>query len=470
MSFAQTEARGRSHLLISRIGARVALAHACAIIVAFGLAGYVAQISLTQISQQGMRDRIRGEAAALLDELHSKGPARLPHTVAKRQRLWRGFDYRLERPTGELLAGDLPHADDGWSVITRYGRPGTPAGKFLARSDRLPDGDRLVVAQNLAIEAGQTAAMTKTLAACGALGVLLCVLLSYLASRGVWRRVAAIAEVARAVSEGDLDVRTPIRTSIPKDDIDQLETSFNIMLDRIGALIRQVRQVSTDIAHDMRTPLTRHRQRIERLKLSVQSDPVLLPEIQGLDNDVAEILRTFDALLQLSEIEVGATARLGIEDLGEVATRVAEAYRPEIEDSGRKLVLTAETAPLVIDEALVAQAIANLLDNALRHTPPGSTIGVKVFPGKEGAELVVQDNGPGVPHNQREAVLRPFVRLQPSRQTPGSGLGLSIVAAIARHHGASIAMEDAQPGFRLRLGFPQARPQQQNTPVPMAAE
>ena len=470
MSFALTKPERLPQLLISRIGARVALAHACAVIAAFGLAGFVAQISLTQISEQGMRDRIKGEAAALLDELHSKGPARLPHTVAKRQRLWRGFDYRLESATGEVLAGSLPRAGDGWSVITRTERAGTPRQKFLARSDRLPDGERLVVAQNLDIEAGQTAAITQTLTACGALGVLLCVVLSYLVSRGVWCRVSAIAEVARVVSDGDLDVRAPIRTLTPKDDLDHLEVSFNVMLDRIGALISQIRQVSTDIAHDMRTPLTRHRQRIERLSLRVRGDPIMLREVQGLDNDVAEILRTFDALLQLSEIEVGEAGGSGLEDLSEVATRVVEAYRPDIEDSGRKLVLTAEPALLVIDETLVAQAIANLLDNALRHTPPGSTIGVTVAPLSKGAELVVQDNGPGVPVNQREAVLRPFVRLEPSRQTPGSGLGLSIVAAIARRHGASIAMEDAQPGFRLRLAFPRATPQAELPLTFMAAE
>lgn len=466
---APIEARSRPRLFISRIGARVALAHACAVIVAFALAGYVAQVSLTHISQQAMRDRISGEAAALLDELQSKGAARLPHTVAKRQRLWRGFDYRLEDAGGDLLAGSLPKAADGWSVVSRPGAAGKPTQRFLAHSEQLPGGDKLMVAQNLNVEAGQTQAIAQTLAACGALGVLLCIALSYVASRGVWRRVAAVAEVARAVSEGDLRVRAHTRSRPPQDDIDQLEASFNVMLDRIEVLIRQVRQVSTDIAHDMRTPLTRHRQRLERLKLSAKDNPVLLREAQGLDNDVAEILRTFDALLQLSEIEVGEAARIGLEDLSEVATRVTEAYRPDIEESGRTLILRTEPAQLVIDEALVAQAIANLLENALRHTPRGSTILVAVSAKGDGAELVVQDDGPGVPYADREAVLRPFVRLEPSRQTPGSGLGLSIVAAIAQRHGASVVLEDATPGFRVRLGFPQAlvrRP----TPERIAAE
>lgn len=456
MSSALTD-RWRPPLFFSRIGARIALAHALAVVLAFALAGYVAEVSLNRIAQTAMRDRIRGEAASLLDEFGQKGSAHLPYTVAKRQRLWRGFDYRIDDAGGHFLAGKLPSLKAGWSIATLgKGGPGGGQGarRFLAFTQRLPDGAVLSVGQDMAVEAGQGAAIAWTLAACGALGVIFCVGLSYLASRGDWRRIAAIADVADAVSDGDLKVRAAARPSA-RDDIDQLGLAFNAMLDRIGALIGQVRQVSTDIAHDMRTPLTRHRQRLERLRAHVRNQPDLLAEVRGLEGDVEEILRTFDALLQLSEIEAGGEGiNANFEDLAEIACRVAEAYRPDIEESGRRLTVLAAPAPIWADEALLAQAVANLLENALRHTPRGAAIEVAVSLDAGGAALTVRDDGPGIPAAQREAALRPFVRLEPSRSAPGSGLGLSIVAAVAQRHGARLELTDAEPGLRVRLCFP----------------
>jgi signal transduction histidine kinase len=229
------------------------------------------------------------------------------------------------------------------------------------------------------------------------------------------------------------------------------------MLDRIDALISQLRQVTTDIAHDMRTPLTRLRHKIERLKSDAKPHPTLVRAIGDLDDEVGEILRTFDALLQLAEIEThNGAAVFDLVNLGEIALGVAEAFRPDIEASGRRLRASAQPWLVAADGALLTQVCANLLENALRHTPPGTTIQIRVERDGQGARLLVTDDGPGVSAEDRQESLKPFVRLERSRTTKGSGLGLSIVAAIAGRHGARLELDDARPGLEVVFAFPLA--------------
>jgi signal transduction histidine kinase len=241
------------------------------------------------------------------------------------------------------------------------------------------------------------------------------------------------------------------------------------MLDRIGVLIDQLRQVTTDIAHDLRTPLTRLRHKIERLQSGLRDQPSLARAIGDLDDDVGEIIRTFDALLQLAEIEThdGATA-FDLVNLGVIALDVAEAFRPDIEASGRHLLASAEPWLVAADGRLLTQVCANLLENTLRHTPPCTTIQIRVEREGQGARLLVADDGPGVPSEDRREALKPFVRLERSRTTKGSGLGLSIVAAIAGRHGARLALEDGQPGLRVTLTFPLAVTATTKIPEPVA--
>jgi signal transduction histidine kinase len=209
------------------------------------------------------------------------------------------------------------------------------------------------------------------------------------------------------------------------------------------------------VAHDLRTPLTRVRQKLEALERALIDDPHGLKQLRRVDEDLAEVLRTFDSLLRLSEIESRTVALPRCDlDLADTARRVAEAFRPDIETSGRSLDLDLRGAPMAGDEPLLAQAVANLLENALRHTPSVARIRLATRRTPAGAELSVSDNGPGVPADRRAAVLAPFVRLEPSRTTPGSGLGLSIVAAVAARHGAQIELGDAKPGLVVTLTFP----------------
>ncbi|QUD88024.1 sensor histidine kinase [Phenylobacterium montanum] len=433
------------------------MTQAVVVVVAFAIAGYLAHVSIGRLNEQAARDRVRGEAASLEDEFALRGGAHLPHTVAKRSRQRRGFEYRLVGHDGQLKAGVLPAAsgDYGWASLRAP--VGGASERFLVFSERLPDGSVLSTGEALAPGDAQMAAVNWTLLACGTLGVIFCFGVSYLFTRRDWLRIAAVAQAAHAVSAGQLDVRVPLQPGAPRDDMDEMAQTFNTMLDRIGDLLRQVRQVSTDIAHDLRTPLTRLRQKIERLALEARADPALLAAVRGLDGDVGEILRTFDAMLQLSEIEsTGLDDRarpVAINDLAEIAGRVADAFRPDIEESGRTLAVRTEPVLVRGDGRLLAQAMANLLENALRHTPQGASIQVRVAAGDGRAVLVVQDDGPGIPAAEAAAVLKPFVRLEPSRRMPGSGLGLSIVAAVAARHRAQLSLEDATPGLRVRLAF-----------------
>ncbi len=454
----------------SSAGLRLAVAQALVVVVAFALAGYMAEVSLTRITQQSARTRILGEAASLDDEAVQKGVAHLPYTVAKRSRLWRGFEYRVADAGRAPLAGMLPEPKlaAGWEELVGPARGTLGTTHYLAYTHRLSDGTTLTVGQDLATEAGEMAAIRQVLIGCGMLGVAVCLILSALVARRTWRRIATISDAADAVARGRLDIRVPVAKRSMHDDIDTLALAFNGMLNRIEGLLDQVRQVSTDIAHDLRTPLNRFGQKLERLRRQVDDAPESLAAVKALERDLDEIVRTFDALLQLSEIETTEPAAdTTLVDIAEVAGRVVEAYRPDIETGGRSIRFAGKTVLVHGDERLIAQSVANLLENAMRYTPHGSSIAVAALDAGAKATLMVSDNGPGVPPNARSEILKRFVRLPTNRSSPGSGLGLSIVAAVAQRHGGVLTLEDASPGLCARIDFPcAARPAKHPPPAP----
>ncbi|MGC1304160.1 MAG: HAMP domain-containing sensor histidine kinase, partial [Caulobacteraceae bacterium] len=435
----------------ARTGVRLALLNAAVVVVAFALAGCFSLLSIQRLSRADMRDRLRGEAVSMEDEFRQKGSAHLSHTVAKRTRLWRGFEYRLTDPAGIYRGGRLPGGEAlGWAEARGVKfADGPGARSFLMFSERMPDGSVLSVGQDLSVEAQQMAATARSLLLAGLVGVGFCLCVAYAFNRRTWRLIARISEAARQVTDGRLDVRVATRPGTPHDDIEELGQAFNGMLGRIGVLLEQLRQVTVDIAHDMRTPLTRVHQKLERLEARAAHDPALVGEVKSVEADIAEVLRTFDALLQLSEIggQKGGSAD-PLVDLGEIAERVAEAFRPDIEESGRSLEVHCPSAQVRGDGHLLSQVVANLLENALRYTPAGARIAVEVTEG-EAPRLRVRDDGPGIPADARGAVLKPFVRLEPSRHMPGSGLGLSIVSAIAARHQARLSLTDRAPGLQV---------------------
>jgi signal transduction histidine kinase len=444
----------RIHHLSTRTGVRLAICQALVLVAALSLAGYAGSLAQMRAVADVTRSRVLGETASMQAEFVQHGAGRLPHTVAKRSHLWRGFEYRLVGPDGVLRAGALvdPKVSGGWSQIDQELQGARR--RFLTFSRRLPDGSMLTVGQDLSSQQRVAAALQRTLVLFGVIGVVLGLAVSYLFMGGAWRRLAALVQAAHQVSAGRLDARVKVRSRRPADDIDELGSAFNGMLVEIAGLMAQVKQVSSAIAHDLRTPLTRVRQRIERLRRMCEAAPEQLALVDQIDLELEELLRGFDAMLRLAEIEHDPSrASLVRLDLAEVASRVAEAYAPDIEEAGRRLETRFEPARIRGDGELISQALANLIDNALRHTPGGGPILMGVERRRSEAVLFVEDRGPGIPEHQRAVVLERFRRLDPSRSGGGSGLGLAIVSAIAKRCRATLALSDAGPGLRAELRF-----------------
>ena len=287
-------------------------------------------------------------------------------------------------------------------------------------------------------------------------------------SYGMHRRLAAMTGAAEAIIDGDLDRRIPVRGS--DDDLDRLSVTFNRMLDRIGTLMDSLRQVSNDIAHDLRTPLTRLRQRLEASRTLMPLE-ARAEAVEGALSDVDAILDTFAALLRIAQIEGGARrAAFRPVDLSAVARTVVEAFAPSAEDAGRSLTLEADGELMIDgDQELLTQMFANLVENALRHAGEGARIVVRTAAEGTDAVVTVRDNGPGVPEAERGRIFDRFYRLERSRSTPGSGLGLALVAAVARLHDAAVALDDARPGLEVRIRF-RARPRAHTLAIPNVAD
>lgn len=427
------------------------------LITVFAVAGSLTKVSVKLIYRHELQARILGEAAALSAMDRDTGMAAVVGDVGQEVSRPGGLVYRVTDAAGKAVAGNLPPtgAAPGWAYLDwdDVAVPGRPFEDILVYTQPLPRGGTLTVGQDLAEESKLRHALKHTLNWCGAVGAGLGLILSYLFARGALRRIDGIVVTARAVSAGRMQVRAPIRKAWLPDDVDELGGAFNGMLDEIATLMGRVRWVSTDIAHDLRTPLTHVRHKLDGIRRS--TDPGAAAAAIEIEADVDELLRTFDAMLRLAEIEnhSGAANRTSV-DLAELVGRIADAFRPDIEASGRRLDVALQPAIFFGEADLIVQAVSNLIENALRHTPAGAHIRVGVGMRDAGCAISVIDDGPGVPENLREAVLQRFYRLEASRTTPGSGLGLAIVAAIAHRHRGTLVLENAAPGLKATLSFP----------------
>ena len=441
-------------------GLRLAVMQAAILIGAFWAAASMARVVTHRVMQTDAQQHVSAEASALADEFDAGGRQRLAASLIVRSRRTDGVLYRLSGG-GQPTIGNLNREPDalGWSYIDEDG-PRRAAG-VIADQDmwvnarRLSDGSVLTVGETLGAREHLRAELLSALTWCCVIATGGGLALSLLAYGGIVRRVHAVAGAAQAASRGQLDVRAPERHTMLRDDVDDLAAVFNHMMGKIDGLMQSVRQVSADIAHDLRTPLTRVRNKIDTLLRSRDGDTALVGALGSVNEDIAEILRAFDAVLRLAEIETGRGVFRDPVSLDQVASRVAEAYRPDAEDGGRRLDTALEPVRVSGDAELLTHAIANLLDNALRHTPDEARITVRTGISDGYPYLVVADDGPGVPEAQRAAVLERFYRLERSRTTSGTGLGLAIAAAIAARHGARLELLDAAPGLAVRLVFPQ---------------
>jgi signal transduction histidine kinase len=273
----------------------------------------------------------------------------------------------------------------------------------------------------------------------------------FLFSRTIMRRIEAITRTCRSIMSGDLSQRVVV--SRQNDELGQLSLSINAMLDQIERLMNGMRQVSDNVAHDLRTPLTRLRSRLESA-LRHLDNPNERETIEGAIADADSLLATFAALLRIARAEAGSQRNFIDIDLCGLAEEVADLYSPLAEEKGLEFITHFQPGVIARgDPNLIAQALANLLDNAVKYTQQG-TVTVTVTEQADRPALIVGDSGPGVPPAFRDKVLERLFRLEQSRTSPGSGLGLSLVAAVAKSHGLELTLGDNMPGLRVTLKFP----------------
>jgi signal transduction histidine kinase len=291
-----------------------------------------------------------------------------------------------------------------------------------------------------------------------ALTAALALLGAWLMTSRVVRRIEVINQASRDIMEGDLSRRIPLRGS--GDEFDQLAAGLNRMLARIETLMAGVRQVSDNIAHDLRTPLTRLRTKLELLRAEVEAAlGAAHPASAAAEETIAaaeEMLATFNALLRIARIESGSQRAAFAEvDLAPLARDVAELYEPVAADKGQTLSVAApRLVPVVGDRDLLFQALSNLVDNAVKYTPESGRVSLTVEPRADRVLVEVADSGPGIPPDLHGEVFRRFFRADDSRSTPGSGLGLSLVQAVVALHGGAIELDDNRPGLRVLVRLP----------------
>lgn len=315
----------------------------------------------------------------------------------------------------------------------------------------LPDGYRLLIGTDVIERSRLATVMQRVGAFALVLLVLVAALIAVWMNRRLLRQVHAITTAGQDIANGDFALRLPVSGS--GDELDELATQLNALLERIEQLTVALRFVIDGTAHDLRGPLNRMRLRLEQALEHAAGEG--REPIEAAMRDADTLLRTLEALLRIAQVQSGAAnAEIAQLNLSKLVRDIAELYAPLAEERGIRLTLERlDEVQVQASRQLLAHAIANLLDNAVKYTPEGGEIGVAVQTEAEVVALVVHDNGPGIPPADRERVLQRFVRLDSAQAEPGTGLGLSLVAAVCRFHHAGLSLEDAEPGLRVRLSF-----------------
>jgi signal transduction histidine kinase len=442
------------------------------IVFAFSLLGYFALNTRRLITEQ-ITTTVDTEITGLREQYNQGGIRRLVIVVDLRSRRPGSSLYLVTTATGEGLAGNVGSLEPGvldhpgW-LETNYRRLEAPEGtdhRALVQVVQLPGGFRLLVGRDLE----ERERLFGIIANAGQWSLALVIVLGlaggFFVSRRVLNRIEAMTETAQTIMAGDLAGRLPVAGT--GDELDRLAEHLNAMLERIEALMRGLKEVSDNIAHDLKTPLTRLRNRCEQaLRGSAGVDDYRA----ALESTIAEsddLIRTFDALLMIARAEAGqARDNMTEFDAAEIARDVGELYEPLADEKGIALTVDAPVAaPVRGNRELVSQALANLIDNAIKYAGPngevnGTPAEIVVKAGNDGDRIAlsVADRGPGIAEADRGRVVERFVRLEQSRSEPGSGLGLSLAAAVARLHGGELKLEDNHPGLRSTIALPRAGP------------
>jgi len=440
------------------------------------LLGYFAFNTRRLITEQ-ITDTVNAEITGLSEQYRLGGIRRLVIAVDARARRPGSSLYLVTTFTGEALAGNVTALspgildNPGWTE-TAYRRLDEADDhrdhEALVRVFQLSGGFRLLVGRDLeerdrlyhiVLDAGRwSIAIVVVLGLAGGLFV----------TRRVLRRVDAMTETTRTIMGGDLSGRLPVAGT--GDELDRLAENLNVMLERIEALMHGLKEVSDNIAHDLKTPLTRLRNRSEQALRAAGNEQEYRAALEATIEESDNLIATFNALLMIARAESGqARDNMKEFDATEIAHDICELYEPLAEQKGIKLKVEADGAtPVSGNRELISQALANLVDNAIKYAPPkpGEINGVPpeivVRAFKEGDKILlsVADRGPGIPEADRGRAVERFVRLEQSRSQPGSGLGLSLASAVARLHGGELTLEDNQPGLKSIIALPRGGPLQ----------
>ncbi|MGH6877015.1 MAG: sensor histidine kinase [Rhizomicrobium sp.] len=405
---------------------------------------------------------VNSDISGLAERYQRFGLAGLTDAIVNRSAHGEATLYLLADSDKRPIVGNL----DSWpSLSTRGGnfvefdyerRVGGRSEDRRARGRQftLTGGFLLLVARDVAERHETERLFTTTLPWSVLLMVLLGLFGGILISRNFLARLDVINRTSREIMAGDLSRRLPLRRG--GDELDLLAVNLNRMLERTERLMRGMREVTDSIAHDLRTPLNRLRNRLEGVLYTIDPQSAAGMEIEAAVDETDRLIGTFNALLLIAEAEAGV-AREAMEqvDLRSIVEGVAELYAPLADEKEIVLAIAPSGSSVVAcNQSLVSQALANLLDNAIKYTPVGGRVTITLGHTPAGVALQVADSGPGIPPDDRSRVLERFVRLEASRHSPGTGLGLSLVAAVARLHDAKFELADNSPGLRATLLFP----------------
>ena len=445
---------------------RITLVYLCVLSLALiGVLSLVYWSTTAAVSRQ-IESTIDAELNGLAEQFRQRGVTGLIRVIDRRTATdseGRAL-YLLTDDTFRPLAGNLDRWPDGapdeegW-VTFRMQNPKTARGFDFGRARvfDLAGGFHLLVGHDVREETFVAGLIRGTLFWALAIVVAGTLVGGFLLSRSLLARIESVNKISRDIMAGDFTRRLPEGTG--GDEFDNLARNLNAMLDQIERLVSGMKQVSDNIAHDLRSPLARLRSRLEVALIETQDVEGYRDLMKETIEETDQLLATFNALLSIAEAEAG-TLRDRFEDLdpGELMTDVAELYGPIVEDAGLSftyLQLDKEVR-LRGDRDPLFQALANLLDNAIKYCKPGGGVTLSLQAAADEVALIVADDGPGIPPGEREKVLARFYRLEASRTTKGSGLGLALVAAVARLHYGRIELSDNAPGLRAGLYLPRS--------------
>jgi len=433
-----------------------------------GLSGfllyYLSQNTNALMAQQVVQT-VDAEINGLADQYARLGVRGLVETIDRRARQPDASLYLLTDFAGNAITGNISRLPtlvleeaDGDVRRVRYGQADDESGRApeaLVRTFELPGGFRLLVGRDLGEQYRFKDLFTEALRLWLGVVVVMAVISWAFVSSRVLKRIDGITETSRTIMEGNLSGRLAVAGN--DDEFDRLATSLNAMLERIELLMHGLKDVTDNIAHDLKTPLTRLRTRVETALREAKGEKEYRVALETTLEESEALIKVFDALLRIARVEaMSPEAGMEAVDIALVAEEITELYQPVIEDEGGRIELVA--SPICIafaNRELIAQALVNLIENAMKYGQPTDetplVISVNVAEKERRIVVSVRDNGPGIPEKDLERVQGRFVRLDESRNAPGYGLGLSLVEAVARLHGGALTLEDAGPGLAARI-------------------